>query len=243
MSIINDPVKTFKDQALKIWATKDFAERLAFSRTSWFLHAMYCFCIILTIDTFIIIAINDMFTLINFYDTSDFWIYNLIEEIYYNIHPLVEVAILYFWFSPKIIKTTLLISKAYSNKERAFYEWIEVKIKMKFPSFKTSAQRARERLDNPKKKGKLNIKFQNFLKSRNAVERLLIRGSIWLAYFVFLGTVMYIMLMSTSFFDDVEEVVDEAELVIEQDRDVRPTGLPPPTIYDVFISKPTEVMP
>ena len=105
MSIVTDPIKAIKNQALRFWATKEFAERqLAFSRTSWVLHVMYCFVIILTIDTFLIIAVNDMFTLINFYDRSDFWLYNLIEEIYVNIPALVEVAILYFLFSPIIIK-------------------------------------------------------------------------------------------------------------------------------------------
>jgi len=251
LSIINDPVKVFKDQALKIWATKDFAERLAFSRTTWFLHAMYCFCIIIIIDTLLIVAVNDMFTLINFYDTSDFWLYNFIEEIYYNIHPLVEVGILFFWLSPKIIKTTLLISKAYSNKERAFYEWIEFKIKVRFPSYKTSAQRARERLDKPKKKkGKLNIKFQKWLATKNDVEKIIIRGSLWSAYIVFLGSMMFIMLSSTTdafdiLFDEeeVEEVVEEAELIIEESRPERPTGYPPPTIYDIFINKPNTVIP
>ncbi len=242
MSIINDPIKTFKDQALKIWATKDFAERLAFSRTTWFLHAMYCFCIITVIDTFFIIVINDLFTLINFYDKSDFWIYSLVEDVYYGIHPLVEVAILYFWFSPKIIKTTLLISKAYSEKERKVFEWIEFRIKRKFPSYKTSTQRARERLDKPRKKGKLNIKFQNYLKTRNPVERLLLRGSLWLVYFLFIGSIIFFMLSATSetfnrMFQDetAEEVVDEAELFIEEARPERPTGMPPSTIFDIFI--------
>jgi len=261
LGIINDPVKTFKNQALKIWATKEFAERLAFSRTTWFLHAMYCFCIITIIDTAFIIVINDVFVLINFYDTSDFWLYNFIEEVYYNIHPLVEVAILYFWLSPKIIRTTLLISKAYSNKERAFFEWIEFKIKVRFPSYKTSAQRARERLDKPKKKGKLNIRFQKFLQTRNQVERFLIRAGLWVAYSVFLGAVIFFMLSATSdtfneFLNEEAqkdsslteqefgEIQDEFEQILaEQSRDVRPTGLPPSTIFDVFISKPTTVIP
>jgi len=250
LSIITDPIKTFKDQALKFWATKDFAERIAFSRTTWFLHVMYCFCLIVLIDTFLIIAVNDMFTLINFYDKSDFWLYNLIETIYVGIHPLVEVAILYFWLSPKIIKTTLLISKAYSNKEKAFFEWIEFKIKVRFPSYKTSSQKARERLDKPRKKGKLNIKYQKWLQTKNDVERILIRASLWLAYIVFLGSMMFIMLFSsTDIFDrllgeeTVEEVVEEAEIIIEQARPERPTGYPPRTIYDVFINKPITVIP
>lgn len=251
MSIINDPIKTFKDQALKIWATKDFAERLAFSRTTWFLHAMYCFCIITVIDTIFIIIINDLFLLINFYDKSDFWIYNLVEDVYYGIHPLVEVAILFFWFSPKIIKTTLLLSKAYTDKERKVFEWVEFRIKRKFPSYKTSTQRARERLDNPRKKGKLTLRFQKFLKSRNAVERLLIRGVIWLAYFLFIGSIIFIMLSATSetfnnLINPEEEVpmteqeFNEArdELIAqleEESRPERPTGLPPSTIFDIFI--------
>jgi len=249
LSIITDPVKTFKDQALKIWATKDFAERLAFSRMTWFLHAMYCFCLIVLFDTFLIVAVNDMFTLINFYDKTDFWLYNFIEQIYVSIHPLAEVLILYFWLSPKIIKTTLLISKAYSTKERAFYEWIEVKIKMRFPSYKTSAQRARERLDKPKrKKGKLNIKYQKYLETKNDVERILIRGSLWSIYLVFLGSMMFIMLSSSTdifdrFNEEVEEVVEEAELIIDEARPERPTSYPPPTIYDVFINKPITVIP
>lgn len=250
LSIITDPVKTFKDQALKIWATKDFAERLAFSRTTWFLHAMYCFVVIVLIDTFLIIAVNDMFTLIHFYEREQFWLLNLVEQIYVGIHPLVEVVILYFWLSPKIIKTTLLISKAYSNKEKAFFEWIEFKIKRRFPSYKTSSQKARERLDKPKKKGKLNMKFQKYLETKNDVERILIRGSLWSAYIIFLGSMMFIMLGSTTdvfdrLFDDgkAEEVVEEAEIIIEQARPERPTGYPPQTIFDIFIPKSDLVLP
>lgn len=243
LSIINDPLKAIKDQALKIWATKDFAERLAFSRTSWFLHAMYCFCIITVIDTFFIIVVNDTFTLIHFYETNSFWLLNLVEESYYNIHPLVEVVILYFIFSPRIIKTTLLISKAYSNKERAFFEWIEFKIKVRFPSYKTSTQRARERLDKPRKKGKINVKYQKWLKTKNDVERVLIRGGLWGVYLLVVGSIVFFMLSSTSdTFNDlmgqdetIEEVIDEAELIIEEVRDERPTGLPPSTIFDIFI--------
>jgi len=246
MSIINDPIKTIKEQALKFWATKDFAERLAFSRTTWFLHVVYCFCIVVAIDTFLIIAINDMFTLINFYNTHEIWIYKFIEEIYINIPPLVEVLLLFFWLSPKIIRTTILISKAYSNKERAFYEWIEVKIKMRFPSYKTSAQKARERLDKPRKKGKLTIRYQKYLETKNDVERILIRSGLWLAYFVFLGSIIFIMLSSTTdsfngLFEEEtveEEVIDEVEEAPE-----RPTGYPPPTIYDIFINKPNTVIP
>jgi len=251
LSIINDPLKTIKDQTLRFWATKDFAERLAFSRTTWFLHVIYCFVIVVMIDTFLIIVINDMFTLINFYDKADFWLYNFIEEIYINIHPLVEIAILYFWLSPKIIKTTILISKAYQNKERAIFEWIEFKIKRKFPSYKTSTQRARERLDNPKKKGKLNIRFQKYLATKNDVERILIRAGVWLGYTAFLGSIMFLMLSSTSdnfskLFQEktAEEVIDEAEIIIEQALPERPTGMPPSTIFDIFfINKPITVIP
>jgi len=248
LSIINEPIKALKNQALKIWATKEFAEReLAFSRTTWFLHAMYCFCIIITLDTFLIIAVNDMFTLVNFYDRTDFWLYNFIEEIYYNIHPLVEVVILYFLFAPIIIRATLKLSKAYSNKEKAVIEWIEFKIKRRFPSFRTSSQRARERLDNPKKKGKLNMRFDKFLEKRNDVERIVIRGSLWLLYFAFLGSIFFFMLgfVFVDLFDEekIEEVIEEAETIIEQSRDERPTGLPPPTIYDIFINKPNTVIP
>jgi hypothetical protein len=192
-----------------------------------------------------------MFTLINFYDRSDFWLYNFIEEVYYNIHPLVEVAILYFWLSPKIIRTTLLISKAYSNREKAFFEWIEFKIKVRFPSYKTSAQRARERLDKPKKKGKINKKFQKWLETKNDVERILIRGGLWLTYIVFMGSIIFFMLSATSeTFNELlgnevetEEVIEEAETVIEEVRPERPTGMPPSTIYDIFINKPNRVIP
>lgn len=250
LSVITDPVKAVKDHALKFWATKDFAERLAFSRLTWFLHVMYCFVFIVMIDTFLIIAVNDMFTLINFYDKDDFWLYNLIEEVYVNIHPLVEIAILYFLLSPKIIRTTLIISKAYSNKEKAFFEWIEFKIKVRFPSYKTSTQKARERLDKPKKKGKLNLRYEKYLATKNDVERMLIRGSLWLVYTAFLGSMVFIMLSSTSDTfnrllgeETLEETVDEAELIIEQARPERPTSLPPTTIYDIFINKPITVIP
>lgn len=257
LGIITDPIKAIKNQALRFWATKEFAERqLAFSRTSWVLHVMYCFVIILTIDTFLIIAVNDMFTLINFYDRSDFWLYNLMEEIYVNIPALVEVAILYFLFSPIIIRGTLLISKAYSNKEKALFEWIEFKIKRRFPSYKTSSQKARERAENPKKKGKLNMKFQKWLEPKNDVDKFLIRAGLWSAYLLSFGFVFFIMLSATSdtfnelifnnpqdsLGESIEEVIGEAQL-IEQDRPERPTSLPPPTIYDIFINKPNTVIP
>jgi len=47
MSLISDPYKTFKDQALRIWATKDFAERLAFSRMGWFQAIMVTFMVVI----------------------------------------------------------------------------------------------------------------------------------------------------------------------------------------------------
>ena len=217
---------------------------------------MYCFVIILTIDTFLIIAVNDMFTLINFYDRSDFWLYNLIEEIYVNIPALVEVAILYFLLSPIIIRATLLISKAYANKEKALFEWIEFKIKVRFPSYKTSSQKARERAENPKKKGKINMKYEKWLETKNDIEKFCIRAGLWSAYLLFMALVIFIILSATSdtfnelifnnpqdsLGESIEQVIDEAEL-IEQDRPERPTSLPPPTIYDIFINKPNTVIP
>lgn len=251
LGILNDPLKSIKNHALKFWATKEFAERqLAFSRSTWILHAMYCFVIILTIDTFLIVVVNDTFTLINFYDNSDFWLINLLEEIYTGIPALVEVAILYFLFSPIIIKGTLLLSKAYQNKEKRLFEWIEFRIKRKFPSYKTSSQKARERAENPKKKGKLNIKYQKWLETKNDVEKFFIRAGLWAVYLGFFATMFFVMLVGTSstfnelIFDEkpIEEVIDEAEL-IEQDRPERPTGMPPPTIYDIFINNPNTVIP
>jgi len=252
LGIVNDPIKAIKNHALRFWATKDFAVRkLAFSRSTWFLHTMYCFCIIAIIDTFFILAVNDMFILIHFYERESFWLLNLVEESYYTIPPLLEVMILYFIFSPIIIKTTLKLSKAYSIKERRFFDWIEFHIKRRFPSYKTSSQRARERLDNPRKKGKLNKKYQKWLETKNDVERVLIRGGLWGVYLLFIGSVVFFMLTSTSDSfnallgknETVEEVIEEAELVIEEARPERPDGMPPDTIFNIFINKPNTVIP
>lgn len=250
MSIITNPIETIKNQALKIWATKEFAERLAQTRTTWFLHMMYCFMIITVLETFMVIIVNDLFTLHNFYSHGTNWIVSTIEEIYYNIHPIVEVAILFFWFSPKIVRTTLSISKAYSNKEKAFFEWIEFKIKRRFPSFKTTAQRARERELNPRKKGKLKIKYDGFMDKRNDVERLIIRGTLWAIYCVFLASVILMMLGAFNDFFNVLMDIDEEVQVVEdviitdiQEAPSRPDGMPPSTIFDVFINKPDTVMP
>lgn len=249
MSIITNPVESIKKQALKIWATKDFAERQAQTRTTWFLHLMYCLMILTVVETFFVIIVNDLFTLHNFYSGGTNWVISTIEEIYYNIHPMVEVAILFFWLSPKIVRTTLSLSKAYGNKEKAFFEWIEFKIKVRYPSYKTSTQRARERELNPRKKGKLKMKFDAFMEKRNDVERLMIRVALWSVYIVFLSTMILLMLGAFNDFFEIlvgiepEEIVVEEEIEVEQVAPTRPDGLPPPTIFDVFISKPDTVIP
>jgi len=249
MSIITNPIESIKNQGIKIWETKEFAERLALSRTTWFLHMMYCFMFVMVLFTFLIIITNDIFTLHKFYSGGSNWVVNTFESIYYSIHPIITVTIIFFWVSPKLVRASLLVTKAYTNKEKAFFDWVQVKIKMRFPSFKTSAQRDRERLDNPKKKGKLNIKFQKFLQTRNDVERLLIRGTIWGSYIVFLGIMVLFMLGAFSdFFNllmDIEPEIEiiEEELLVEQEAPTRPDGMPPSTIFDVFISKPDTVIP
>jgi len=258
MGIITNPIETIKNQALKIWATKDYAERLAFNRTTWFLHLMYVFGFIMVLHLFTIVIINDIFTLYNFYNGSNSsWFVGLLEEIYFSIHPLIEISIIFFWVSPKLVRFTLGISKAYSNKEKAIFEWIEFRIKRRFPSYKTSTQRARERLDSPKKKGKLNVKFKKFMDQRNDVERLIIRGCIWGCYLLWIGSFIFFMLSITSSGfnelmnpeeaeiarEELEEIQDEIELLLEEQPPTRPDSLPPPTIFDVFISKPDTVIP
>ena len=260
MSIITNPIESIKNQAHKIWDTKDFAERLAINRTTWFLHMLYCYLFVMVLETFTVIIINDLFILHDFYSSGTNWVIDTIQEIYFSIHPLVETTIIFFWVAPKIVKTTLLISKAYSNKEKAFFEWIEFKIKVRYPSYKTTSQKAREREQNPREKGKLKKRYDGYMEKRNDVERLLIRGTIWGVYGILMVSLVLFMLGSfTEFFNMVmdiepdstmtEQEFNEArdilidQLIEQQEVPTRPDGMPPNTIFDVFISKPDTVIP
>lgn len=235
LSLITDPYKTFKDQALKIWDTKDFAERLAFNRTSWFLALMWCFMGVTILHLFIVIAVSDLFILANYY-SSTLWYVDFLEELFYQTTYL-QIALIFFWVSAKVVRIELLIWKAYANKETGFSHWLEFKIKQRFPNYKTSTQRARERLDKPKKDTKLG----KWLKSRPPIQRHLIRASIWICWAFTMFSIMF-FLFSTIF----EKTEQMAEIVIEEPEQLpptKPTGRPPPTIYDIFINEPDLVIP
>lgn len=239
MSIITDPYKTLKDHALKLWDTKDFANRLAFNNTSWFLSLVWCFMAVTILHLFIVIAVGDVLILADFY--SDAWYIGLVTDVFYST-TYIQIALIFFIISPKVVKAEILIWKAYANKEKGFFEWLEFKIKRRFPKFKTTKQRERERLAKPKTESK----FQKWIKKRNPVERRLIRVSIWLCWGMAMGTLFIFMFnIDELIFDNqiqqsVQEVADE---MVEGIPPTRPDGYPPPTIFDVFISKPDTVLP
>jgi len=236
LSLITDPYKSFKDQALRIWDTKDFAERLAFNRTSWFLALIWCFMGVTIVHLFIVIAVSDLFILANYYSTT-FWFTDFLEELFYQTTYL-QIALIFFWVSAKVVRVELLIWKAYANKEKGLFEWLEFKIKMKFPNFKTTSQRARERLDKPRN----DTKFGKWLKTRPPIQRHLIRASIWICWAFTMFSIMFFLF--SSIFDKTEQI---AETVMEEEPEqlqpTKPTGKPPSTIFDIFLTNPDTVVP
>jgi hypothetical protein len=188
---------------------------------------------------FIMVIVSDLFVLAQFYYGS-FWFIDLLEEIFFQTVYL-QIALIFFWVSPKVIRTELLIWKAYADKESGFFHWLEGRIKQRFPNFKTSAQRARERLDKPKKE---EGKIGKWIKSRPPMERNFIRATIWILWGIMVGTFIFFLFnIDELVFDGeieqtVEEIPEEEEL-----PPTKPDGRPPPTIYDIFINEPDLVTP
>ncbi|NIS95672.1 MAG: hypothetical protein GTN97_07160 [Nitrosopumilaceae archaeon] len=252
MSIISDPFASLKKQAMKIYETKDYAERLAFNTMNWVLAILWGFFAVMTAHLMLNIAVNDMFILINHYSSETAWYISLAEKWFFDT-AFIQIGVIFFFVAPKLIRLELLIWKTYNNKEKAFFDWLELKIKARFPNFKTSKQRERERLNKPKKESKV----QKWIKSRPIVEQRLIRISIWIVWGIVMAFFMFFLFSFDELIYDCRydfqtgECVPVPEVDIEALKEqleeitppTRPDGQPPSTIYDIFINKPDTVIP
>ncbi len=245
MSLITDPYKTFKDQALRIWETKDFAERLAFSRTGWFNALLYSFMVVIIIHFFILIAVVDLLILADFYGGA--WYIDLFLEVI-NATVFLQLGLFFFWTCDRSTRLALSLWKAYSNKEKDLFLWTETKIKLRYPKYKTTAQRVREQANKPRKPNKL----QKWIRRKPPIQRRLIRIGIWTTYGIFMffmiGTILYPHLITWILTGEipVKEVPPEPSLeqqLENQPIPKQPDGRPPSTIYDIFIRQSDSVVP
>ena len=245
MSIINDPYKSFKDQAQRIWDTKDFAERLAFSTMGWVQAIILTFLFVTWIHFFVWIAINDLFTLADFYSGDSFWYINVFQKLW-DQTSILQLLLLFFWTCPRIMRFGLTFWKGFNSKEMGFLNWIERRIKLRFPEFKTSAQRSRERVDKTPKPNRL----QRWIRSQPPMQRRFIRFGIASSW----GILMFFLLINMINPDiltwiitgekPVREVPPEPTLDLEnQPIPNKPDNQPPPTIYDIFIKQSNSVIP
>lgn len=248
MGLINDPIKSFKDQAYKIWDVKDFGERLAFSRTGIFISFVYYFMFLNILYILVILAVNDLFVLANHYASGQAWYLEMLEDLFFETL-ILQMILVFFWTSPNVVKKTMLVWKAYSSKERGFMDWTEFKIKKKFPKFKTRTQRTRERLEKPKKETRIG----KWLLALPRYQRLMIRYSISISYVTFMILVTTSMLMPDLFWfiitgEEVEKPAPTNQISLEQELENQPIpkipdNRPPSTIYDIFISRSDSVIP
>lgn len=247
MSLISDPYKSFKDQALRIWDTKDFAERLAFSTFSWFQSILVTFMLLTFVHIFIWAGINDLFKLANFYSGNEVWYISFLQDVWKET-AWIQLALLFFWTCPKITRFGLKTWKNWNDKEVGWFNSIETKIKLRFPSFKTSAQRSRERVDKPIEPTKL----QKWIKNHPPVQRRLIR----ISFAAIAGISMFFVMGYMLNPDMIEwvltgekppkEIPPEPTLeeqLANQPIPKQPDGRPPSTIYDIFIRQSDSVFP
>jgi len=247
MSLISDPYKTFKDQALRIWDTKDFAERLAFSRSMWIQSLLIAFFLVTIVHFFISISISDLLKLANFYSGYGFWYIDLLKDLWEQT-AILQLFLLFFWTCPRIVRFSLTLLRAWNNKEKGFFQWLETNIKLKYPKFKTTAQRTRERAEKPIKPNKL----QSWIRTKPPLERALIR----ISFASIAGISMFFMMGYVTNPDMVEwiltgerpvkEVRPEPTLdeqLANQQVPKQPDGRPPSTIYDIFIRQSDTVFP
>jgi len=247
MSLINDPYKTFKDQALRIWDTKDFAERLAFSTGVWFQSLLLTLMCIVWLNFLIYVAVNDLLTLANFYSAHGFWYIEAIQDLWQQTQFLLLV-LLFFWTCPRIVRFSLTSFRAYINKRKGMFQWLETKIKLRFPDYKTSTQISRERAEKTVKPNKL----QKWIRKQPPLQRRLIR----ISFASFFGISMFFMMGYVTNPDMVEWILTGEKPVKEvppqptldeqlanQPMPKQPDGRPPPTIYDIFIRQSNTVFP
>jgi len=246
MSLISDPYKSFKDQAIRIWETKDFAERLAFSTGVWFQSILLTLLGIAWLNFLIYVAVNDLLTLANFY-SGDVWYLEALQDLWQQTQ-LLLLALIFFWTCPRIVRFSLTMFRAYINKRKGMFQWLETKIKLRFPDYKTSAQISRERAEKTVKPNKL----QKWIRKQPPLERRFIRISIA----SFFGVSMFFMMGYVTNPDMVEwiltgekpvkEVPPEPTLdeeLANQPIPKQPDGRPPSTIYDIFIRQSNTVFP
>lgn len=253
MSLISDPIKSFKDQAHKIWDVKDYGERLAFTRTAILVTFIYYFMIVNLVYLFIIILINDLFILSKYYASGQAWYLEVLEEIFFQTI-ILQMILIFFWTSPKVVRKTLSVMRSYSSKEKGFFSWTEGKIKQKYPNFKTKAQRARERSEKPKRKTRIG----KWLLALPRSQRRLIRVGVRISYGIFilsmaiypftntqLGTVIIEEFFDKTINPSCRNCSIENNIVREFEQEIpkQPDGRPPSTIYDIFINMPNPVTP
>ena len=252
MSIISDPIKSFKDQAYKIWDVKDFGERQAISRVGILITFIYYFMFLNIGFALLILAVNDLFVLAKFYSTGEAWYLNIFEQIFFGTIML-QMVLIFFWTSPIIAKKAILVYKAYSTRERGLFDWIEGMIKKKYPKFKTRTQRTRERAEKPKRETRIG----KWLLTLPRWQRLIIRYSISLCFIILVVSMTVVPLMSSNTIaiftgDDGKPVnpsckdcsIEKIEVKIPQEKTPKqPDGMPPSTIFNIFITKSNEVIP
>lgn len=206
----------------------------------------------------LILAVNDLFVLAKFYTTGEAWYLNIFEQIFFATIML-QMVLVFFWTSPIITKKAILVYKAYSTRERGLFDWTEGMIKKKYPKFKTRTQRTRERAEKPKGQTRIG----KWLLTLPRWQRLIIRYSISLCFIILMVSMTVVPLMSATTIaiftgDDGKPQpnqnckscdVDKIEywnfwsLTPEYETPKQPDGMPPNTIFDIFISKSNEVIP
>jgi len=202
---------------------------------------------------FIIIVVNDLFVLAKYYASGQAWYLEVLQEIFFTTI-IIQMVLVFFWTSPKIVRKILSVMRAYSSKEKGFFNWTESKIKQKYPNFKTKAQRARERSEKPKKENRIG----KWLRSLPRNQRRMIRIGVRIGYGIFilsmaiypftntqLGTAITEPFFDKTFNPSCKNCSIEKNIVkeFEQEMPKQPDGRPPATIYDIFISMPNSVNP
>lgn len=253
LSLITDPIKSFKDQAYKIWDVKDFGERQAISRVGILLTFIYYFMFLNVGFALILVAINDLFLLAKYYTGSgQSWYLQAFEDIFYAT-VMLQMALFFFWTSPIVTKKAILVYKRYNKKERGLFDWTEGKIKKKYPKFKTRTQRTRERAEKTKKETRIG----KWILTLPRWQRAIIRYSVSLFFIILMVTMTVVPLMSSTTIaiftgDDNKKVnpscvdcsIERIQVKIPQEKTPKqPDGMPPSTIFDIFISRSNTVIP
>lgn len=161
---MKDPITSLYQKGKEIYATRDFAQRQAVGQL-WLSITFFIFTFESIGIIWLVLLAQDALVLAKYYSSSfmNLWIVDYIQTaIYFVANYMIINLIVFLYTAPKLIRLGITLFRVKNEKERRFYQWLDHKIKKRFPSYKTPEERIKYREEHPRKLTKFELRVKKF---------------------------------------------------------------------------------